>query len=68
MYRRSKFLEILIAIREEMAREADYDTDLFAEMVRSGRRGDGGKRYSLAEPEAEIPGRGRTRTRAKTRS
>lgn len=66
MYRRSKFLEILIAIREEMAREADYDTDLFAEMVRSGRRGDGGKRYSLAEPEAESPG-GRMRSRAKVR-
>lgn len=68
MYRRSKFLELLIAIREEMAREADYDTDLFAEMVRSGRRGAGGKRYSLAEPEAEIPGSGRKRPRAKTRS
>lgn len=66
MYRRSKFLEILIAIREEMAREADYDTDLFAEMVRSGRRGDSGKRYSLAESEAESPG-GRKLSRAKVR-
>lgn len=37
MYRRPKFLEVLIRIREEMAREADYDTDLFTEMVRSGR-------------------------------
>ena len=36
MYRRPKFLEILLAIREEMAREADYDPDLFAEMVRAG--------------------------------
>ncbi len=36
MYRRPKFLEILLDIREEMAREADYDIDLFAEMVRSG--------------------------------
>ena len=36
MYRRSKFLEILHEIREEMSREADYDIDLFAEMVRSG--------------------------------
>ena len=36
MYRRPKFLEILHAIREEMSREADYDVDLFAEMVRSG--------------------------------
>lgn len=36
MYRRPKFLEVLIEIRQEMAREADYDVDLFAEMVRSG--------------------------------
>lgn len=36
MYRRPKFLEILHEIREEMSREADYDMDLFAEMVRSG--------------------------------
>jgi hypothetical protein len=36
MYRRPKFLEVLHAIREDMSREADYDVDLFAEMVRSG--------------------------------
>ncbi|HTG92269.1 MAG TPA: hypothetical protein VL866_06765 [Pyrinomonadaceae bacterium] len=35
MYRRPKFLEVLHTIREEMSREADYDVDLFAEMVRS---------------------------------
>ena len=29
---------MLHAIREEMSREADYDMELFAEMVRSGRR------------------------------
>ncbi len=34
MYRRPHFLEELHAIREEMARECDYDTELFAEMVR----------------------------------
>jgi hypothetical protein len=38
MYRRPRFLEVLHAIREEMSREADYDVDLFAEMVRSGSR------------------------------
>jgi len=38
MYRRPKFLEVLHAIREKMSREVDYDVDLFAEMVRSGRR------------------------------
>ena len=37
MYRRPKFLEILIDIRQEMSRSADYDMDLFAEMVRSGK-------------------------------
>ena len=38
MYRRPRFLEVLHAIREEMSREADYDIELFAEMVRSGVR------------------------------
>jgi hypothetical protein len=36
MYRRPRFLEELHAIREEMARQCDYDMDLFAEMVRRG--------------------------------
>ena len=36
MYSRPRFLEVLHTIREEMSREADYDVDLFAEMVRSG--------------------------------
>jgi len=36
MYRRPKFLNVLIRIREVMSREADYDVDLFTEMVRSG--------------------------------
>jgi hypothetical protein len=38
MYRKPRFLEMLHAIREEMSREADYDVDLFTEMVRSGSR------------------------------
>jgi len=37
MYRKPRFLEELHAIREEMSREADYDMELFAEMVRTGR-------------------------------
>ncbi|MDQ2745915.1 MAG: hypothetical protein M3T96_01475 [Acidobacteriota bacterium] len=37
MYRRPKFLEILLEIRQEMSRSADYDMDLFAEMTRSGK-------------------------------
>ena len=36
MYRRPKFLEILLEIRQEMALEADYDVDLFAEHDRVG--------------------------------
>ena len=40
MYRRPKFLEVLLEIRQEMSREADYDVDLFAEMVRSGKFSD----------------------------
>jgi hypothetical protein len=38
MYRRPKFLTVLHKIREAMSREADYDVDLFAEMVRSRAR------------------------------
>ncbi|MEQ1603468.1 MAG: hypothetical protein ABL999_01215 [Pyrinomonadaceae bacterium] len=38
MYRRPKFLEVLLDIRREMALESDYDVDLFAETARSGTR------------------------------
>ena len=36
MYRKPRFLEMLHAIREEMSRQADYDVELFAEMIRTG--------------------------------
>jgi hypothetical protein len=49
MYRRPKFLTVLHKIRETMSREADYDVDLFAEMVRSGKRPEHG-------PERNIRG------------
>jgi hypothetical protein len=49
MYRRPKFLTVLHQIREAMSREADYDVDLFAEMVRSGARPEHG-------PERNIRG------------
>lgn len=52
MYRRPKFLEVLFRIREEMAREADYDTDLFAEIVRSGQTR--GKRVSHSMADAQL--------------
>jgi hypothetical protein len=51
MYRRPKFLEVLLKIREEMAREADYDVDFFVEMVRSGMRPATDVRYSIGESE-----------------
>lgn len=35
MYRRPKFLEVLHEIREEMSREADYDMDTFAQIIRN---------------------------------
>jgi hypothetical protein len=69
MYRKPRFLEELHMIREEMSREADYDVDLFTEMVRSGvRPAEGPVRHvrgfkSRAPREAEAaedaPQRGR---------
>lgn len=53
MYRRPKFLEVLLEIRQEMARLADYDVDLFAEMARSGKGGKTKSAYSLLDPETE---------------
>jgi hypothetical protein len=49
MYRRPKFQEVLLKIRQDMSREADYDVDLFAEMIRSGRFSSGGNGYDLSE-------------------
>lgn len=54
MYPRSKFQEILLAIREEMAREADFDVDLFVELVRSG-GGPPTARYSIGDPAKAEP-------------
>ncbi len=53
MYRRPKFLEVLIEIRQEMAREADYDVDFFAEIVRSGLRFEHKARHSILDPHTE---------------
>ena len=49
MYRRPKFLEILLDIRREMAAEADYDVDLFAERVRAGMQPSEIKIHDLAK-------------------
>jgi hypothetical protein len=53
MYRRPKFLEVLLEIRQEMARLADYDVDLFVEMARSGKGGKSRTAYSLLDPDME---------------
>jgi hypothetical protein len=67
MYRRPKFLEILLSIREEMAREADYDPDLFAEMVRAGLQPAVLKIHELTEPKAgEETNNGTARRSKKT--
>lgn len=65
MYRRPKFLEILLDIRQEMAREADYDADLFAEIVRSGRPAGPAAIHSMDEPEkAKAKARSARRTKS----
>jgi len=55
MYRRTLFLETLHNIREEMSREADYDVDLFAEMVRTGFHV-GAKKKEPAKKKKTAPG------------
>jgi len=52
MYRRPKFLEILLEIRQKMSREADYDVDLFAEMVLTGKFETNENFYVLSELKA----------------
>ena len=56
MYRRPRFLEILIAIREEMSREADFDVDLFVENVRTGHRPTRIRAHSMSK-EASANGK-----------
>ena len=58
MYRRPKFLEILLEIRREMAHEADYDVDLFTEIARSGVRPhvSTGRNFPRAPKAKEISG------------
>ena len=53
MYRRPKFLEVLLQVREDMAREADYDVDRFSEIVRSGNGGAKVKEHKLTENGSE---------------
>jgi hypothetical protein len=55
MYRKPRFLEVLHAIREEMSREADYDVDLFTEMVRSGARPSHGSERNVRGYRSRAP-------------
>jgi hypothetical protein len=56
MYRKPRFLEELHAIREEMSRECDYDVDLFAEMVRSGKKPRYGPVRNIRGRKVRSPG------------
>ena len=54
MYRRPKFLEVLISIREDMARQADYDADLFAELIRADLQPAKLRNYSVADTTEPV--------------
>ena len=58
MYRKPLFLEILHGIREEMSREADYDVELFAEMVRSNRKPRHGPERNIRGFRRRAPAQG----------
>ena len=55
MYRRPKFLTVLHEIREAMSREVDYDVDLFAEMVRSGKQPKHGPARNIRGERKFVP-------------
>jgi hypothetical protein len=57
MYPRSKFQEVLLEIRQEMAREADFDVDLYAEIVRTGAGPRDPRIHSLEADSADRPRR-----------
>jgi len=65
MYRRPRFLEILIAIREEMARDADFDVDLFVEMARNGKGFERSEQHSMTDHETNTNHRSVRRTLTK---
>lgn len=56
MYRRSKFVEVLHQIRQEMADEADHDAMLMLEMARSGELSHGTRHKLRHEPEGSDLG------------
>ena len=66
MYRKPKFLEELHAIREEMSREADYDVELFAEMMRTGARPSHGPQRNIRGFKSRAPRADETDAAVKT--
>ena len=67
MYPRSKFQEVLLEIRQEMAREADFDVDLFAEIVRTGSGPREARIHSLGDQSTGSPkASGKARPRINT--
>lgn len=55
MYRKPRFLEVLHRIREAMSREADYDVDLFAEMIRTGAQPEHGPKRNIRGFKKRAP-------------
>jgi len=68
MYRRPKFLEVLLEIRRDMAHEADYDVDLFVELARHVTEPDRQKDLVDASPEPGANGFGPSKTRRSSRT
>ncbi len=42
-------MEVLLEIRQEMSRQADYDVDLFAEMIRSDKFAKNENQHDLSD-------------------
>jgi hypothetical protein len=59
---------LLLKIREEMAREADYDVDFFVEMVRNGIPPATDERYRLADSDNGKQVSSKSKTRSKSKS
>lgn len=62
MYRRPKFLDVLLQIRESMAREADHDVDLFVEQIRSDSVRSTRQTFTLAERNGKAAKARKSRT------
>lgn len=59
MYRKPRFLNVLHEIRQQMARECDYDLDLFVQRLRLETSE---PRLAKADPSAQSTGASRRRS------